>query len=251
MRPLSAAEMLSVWERGQARAPAERALALLAAACPEETADALAGLPVGRRDARLMVLREWTFGPRLASVAVCPACGDRLEIGAGVADLLVPVEEAPPDRLEVEVGGHRLALRLPDSRDLMALAGAGDLPALRRRLLGRCLLAVSRQGEPETDPLPDDFPDNLPDAVVGAAAARLAAADPQADVRLSLGCPACGHSWLAVFDIVTFFWREIETWAVRTLREVHTLATAYGWREVDSLALSPWRRQIYLQMVGG
>jgi hypothetical protein len=249
MRSLSAAEMLHVWERGQARPAAERALALLAAACPEETPDDLAGLPVGRRDARLMVLREWTFGPRLASVAACPACGDRLEISAGVADLLVPVEEPAPERLELEVGEHRLTLRLPDSRDLAALAAraapntldeAGDLPALRRLLLGRCLLAAS-----------NGPPDDLPDEVVEAAAARLAEADPQADVRLSLSCPACGHAWLAVFDIATFFWQEIEAWALRTLREVHTLALAYGWREPDILALSPWRRQIYLQMVGG
>lgn len=240
MRPLSAAEMLQVWERGQARPPVEKALALLAAACPEETLDELGGLPIGRRDARLMVLREWTFGPRLASVAACPACGDRLEISAGVADLLVRVEESPPERLELEVGERRLAFRLPDSRDLLVLAGAGDLPSLRRRLLGRCLLTAS-EGQP----------DDLPDEAVEAVAARMAEADPQADVRLSLSCPACGHAWLAVFDIVTFFWREIEAWALRTLREVHTLAAAYGWREAEVLALSPWRRQIYLQMVGG
>jgi hypothetical protein len=229
--------MLSVWERGQARPPVERALALLAAACPGETLDDLAALPVGRRDARLMVLREWTFGPRIAGLASCPACGDRVEMSAGVADLLVPVEEPPPARLEIRVGEHELALRLPDSRDLAALAGSGDLPSLRRRLLRCCLLA----GDSES----------LPDAVLAAAAEKLAEADPQADVRLSLACPACGHIWLAAFDIVAFFWREIDAWALRTLREIHTLALAYGWREPDVLALSPWRRRLYLQMVGG
>ena len=40
-------------------------------------------------------------------------------------------------------------------------------------------------------------------------------------------------------------------WAVRLLGEVHELASAYGWREHDVLALSPWRRQAYLQMVRG
>jgi hypothetical protein len=229
--------MLHVWEHGQARPPVERALALLAAACPGETLDDLAALPIGRRDARLMVLREWTFGPRIAGLASCPACGGRVEMSAGVADLLVPVEEPPPARLEIRVGEHELALRLPDSRDLAALAGSGDLPSLRRRLLRRCLLA----GDSES----------LPDAVLAAAAEKLAEADPQADVRLSLACPACGHIWLAAFDIVAFFWREIDAWALRTLREIHTLALAYGWREPDVLALSPWRRRLYLQMVGG
>ena len=78
---------------------------------------------------------------------------------------------------------------------------------------------------------------------------RMAQADPQANIQLALGCPACGHSWLALFDIVGFFWREIDTWARRVLRDIHTLALAYGWSEAEILALSPWRRQFYLEMV--
>ena len=52
-----------------------------------------------------------------------------------------------------------------------------------------------------------------------------------------------------MFDIVSFFWAEIDAWARRVLREVNVLARAYGWRESDILALSPVRRQIYLSMV--
>jgi hypothetical protein len=76
-------------------------------------------------------------------------------------------------------------------------------------------------------------------------------ADPQADVQLALTCPACGHQWEATFDIASFFWSEIDSWAHRILREVHTLASAYGWREADILAMSPQRRQLYLEMVSG
>jgi hypothetical protein len=65
-----------------------------------------------------------------------------------------------------------------------------------------------------------------------------------------MSCPACQHEWLAMFDILSFFWTEIEAWAYRTLRQVHTLASAYGWREADVLAISAWRRQRYLEMVG-
>ena len=52
------------------------------------------------------------------------------------------------------------------------------------------------------------------------------------------------------FDIVSFFWREIEEFAIRTLREIHALARAYGWAEDQILALSPTRRRCYLEMVG-
>ena len=241
MRPLSTSELLSVWERGQARPVAERALALLAAACPDETPDALARLSIGRRDALLMTLREWTFGPRLVSLAACPDCGERLELDMAVADLRVPSPGPAPERLEMTVDGYEIALRLPDSRDLAALSGEAGLPALRQRLLDRCLLSVRRRGKEAS----------LPEELAEAAVARLAEADPQADVHLDLSCPACGISWLAAFDIVTFFWREIEAWAARLLREVHALARAYGWSEGEILSLSPRRRQIYLQMVSG
>lgn len=79
----------------------------------------------------------------------------------------------------------------------------------------------------------------------------MARADPQADVRLAIACPSCGHQWQGIFDIVTFFWSEIESWASRILHEVHLLALAYGWHEREILALSPRRRQFYLDMVGG
>jgi hypothetical protein len=92
--------------------------------------------------------------------------------------------------------------------------------------------------------------DLLPADVLGAVEDQMAAADPQADVRLALSCPACGHQWQEVFDIVSFLWGEVQAWALRLLREVHTLASAYGWSEADILALSPQRRQMYLEMVG-
>jgi hypothetical protein len=84
------------------------------------------------------------------------------------------------------------------------------------------------------------------DEIVG----HMAQADPQADVQLALCCPRCSHEWQEVFDIVSFFWSEISAWTARILREVHTLACAYGWREADILAMSPGRRQCYLEMLG-
>ena len=78
---------------------------------------------------------------------------------------------------------------------------------------------------------------------------RMAAVDPQADIRLKVTCPACQHTWLASFDTVHFFWDEIDAWARRTLQEVHVLASAYGWSETDILKLSAWRRRAYIELV--
>jgi hypothetical protein len=79
----------------------------------------------------------------------------------------------------------------------------------------------------------------------------MAERDPQAELLLDLTCPACAHRWEAPFDIVPFFWTEIATEAKRLLREVHTLARSYGWREADVLAMSATRRRSYLEVLDG
>jgi hypothetical protein len=90
----------------------------------------------------------------------------------------------------------------------------------------------------------------LPAEVVEAIVNEMARRDPQADIRFALSCPDCAHQWEAIFDIVSFAWNEISAWAGRLMRQVHTLALAYGWREIDILAMSSWRRQAYLEMLG-
>ena len=77
----------------------------------------------------------------------------------------------------------------------------------------------------------------------------MAEADPQSHLELALSCPSCQLDWQSVFDIASYLWSEIETWALRILSEVHILASAYGWRETEILALSPLRRQLYLERV--
>ena len=244
MRPLSASELLVVWEHGLAQPPAQRALMLLAAACPDTPPEALAKLSIGQRDAHLLTLREWTFGPKLVSVATCPACGERLELTFNVADIQVATDAPPTEPLSVSVADYEVRFRLPNSLDVAAIAKNEDATAAGHLLLERCLLAAHHDGEERSI-------DQLPTNVVEAIVARMAQADPQADVQLALSCPVCGHQWQVTFDILSFFWKEITVWAPRILREVHLLASVYGWREADILSLSPWRRQLYLEMVSG
>ena len=85
--------------------------------------------------------------------------------------------------------------------------------------------------------------------MLAALAAEMSARDPQAEVLLDLTCPGVRREWQAVFDIAAYFWAELAAEAKRLLREVDALARAYGWREADILALSPRRRQAYLELV--
>lgn len=253
MRSPSASELLQVWERGLNQLPIQRALSLLATACPTTPLETLAQLSLGQRDACLLTLREWVFGSQLVSLATCPHCGDRLELTLNVADLRVAalpsvIQESAltaqgfcPDRFAVTVEGYEVEFRLPHSFDLAAIANH-PIDA-QQTLLNRCILAVHQQGEAQTV-------DQLSPAVRAAIVQQMAQIDPQADVQLSMTCPACTHQWQITFDIVSFFWSEINAWASRILGEVHILATAYGWAEADILSMSSFRRQCYLEKVG-
>jgi hypothetical protein len=229
---------------------------MLGAAYPDTSLDTLAMLSVGQRDGRLLTLRERIFGPRLVGVMTCPGCGERLEFTFDVADIRagdtqeVAHERGADGETQAEtthalaVTDYEVRFRLPNSFDLTAIAEEQDLVVARRQLFEHCLLAARHDGQEA------DF-DQLPAEVVDGIVEYMARADPQADVQLDMTCPMCSHPWRAAFDIVSFLWGEIEAWARRTLRQVHILASAYGWREADILAMSAGRRQLYLDMIGG
>lgn len=244
MRPPSTAELLDAWEQGSNAPPYRRALALLAAACPDLSFQEIGQLTIGQRDTLLLTLREWTFGSNLASVATCVACGERLEWTVNASDLRVAGHEANKSDLTLDINGYYVSFRLPNSADLEIVAQASEASTAQQSLLERCVTDARLEDKKLEIKC-------LPPEVTEAIARRMGEADPQADVQLDLSCPACGHRWQALLDIEVFFWTELCSWARGLLSEVHTLACAYGWREVDILNLTPWRRQYYMALVGG
>jgi hypothetical protein len=228
MRALSATELLSVWEAGRSQIPLQRALTMLAVACPEVSSDSLGRLTIGQRDARLLTLREITFGSEITGVTQCPECGEKIELSVNSPDIGPATETEVPNELVVQANGREVRVRLPTSTDLLAISTSEEL-------LERCLLNGGEHAS-------ENFL-----AMVGE---KMSSADPMADIALALDCPNCEHQWEAPFDIVAFLWHEISTAARRLLREVHTLASAYGWTQSEILALSPARRHAYLEMIG-
>lgn len=242
MQGLSAAKLLGAWETGIDQSPLQRALTLLVAACPDIPSEILAQLSIGERDARLLTLREQIFGSRLSSLVNCPCCNEALELGFDVSDIRAEAG-CEGDAMGFSAAEYEVSFRLPNSLDLFAIDERRDVILGRQLLFQRCVVTARHKGEN----CPADL---LPAEIIDRVAAQMSQADPQADVQLALSCPQCSHEWRAVFDIVSFFWAEISAWASRILREVHALASAYGWREADILAMSPRRRQCYLDMVG-
>jgi len=227
MRGLSTTEILSVWERGCGQPPVQRALTILAAANPDSSLESLAGLSVGQRDARLMKLRELTFGARFTGLANCPACDEKIELTFDAAAIRPAEEMEVPAEMELHVEGRELRFRMPTSADLMVVKNG-------EQLLSRCLLSGENHCSENT---------------IRAIGEKMSTADPMADMRLALSCASCGDQWEAAFDIVSFFWREIAAAARGVMREVHMLASAYGWSETEILALSQARRRFYLELL--
>jgi hypothetical protein len=241
---LTARDLLDLWERGLIQSPLQRALDLLAAAYPDLSLQQLRELPIGQRDLRLMAVREALFGQRLDCLTSCPACRERLELTFDIAQLrTTPHEAGVMETYSLATGDYEIQFRLPNSADLSHIAGLSDAAEARRSLFERCVHQASREGVPMVA-------GELPEEILQAAADRMAEIDPQADMQIALTCPACAQQWSAPFDIASYMWTEIHAWAVRLLHEIHRLASAYGWHEADILALSPMRRQFYLELIG-
>ncbi len=245
MRPLSAEHILRVWEIGQNQHPLDRALTLLTFALPNQTRSELATLSIGRRDAYLLTLRELTLGPQLNCYAECPNCGEQLEFTLEVGAIrLVDPEQSLALGYQFTLDSVELQFRLPDSIDLAAVMVTRNLEKASLQLMQRCLLQAQRDGQAIAF-------EELPEEAIAQLQTQMAAADPQAETLLDLACANCQHSWQVLFDIGEFFWAELNAQAKRLLREIHTLARAYGWSEADILAMSASRRKYHLELVSG
>lgn len=200
-----------------------------------------------------------------------------------IADDADASDDPEPWLLDVHADAAHVRLRLPTSADVLAVAqtGEGGLALLERCLIDVELEADAGDGNAADDCIPDmeaasrpqhprPSPGRALDArdeaglpgveppisarlsreTIDSISAAIAAADPLADLELDGVCPACRECWVAPFAIESFLWSELETWALSTLRDVHVLASAYGWSEPRILALSPARRAAYLELAG-
>src|SRR5947209_3483671 len=240
MPSLSASELISSWETSAGQHPVERAVTLLAA-WSREPREKTACLSIGRRDRQLGAIYESLFGPILNGFAECPGCAERLEYEIAVPKLHAEAEDRDQHQTTLMSGDILLHLRLPNSFDLIAVRECGDVESARKALGQRCVVdAHSGESAVAVETLAASTWDEI--------AARLAESDPGAETLIDLTCAVCRHNWQVMLDIECFLWARINALARRLLREVHILAQAYSWTEAEILALSPIRRQLYLEM---
>jgi hypothetical protein len=223
----------------------DKTLRLLGEACDINDYASVSRISIGERDARLLQLREWMFGKRLHNTADCPACGEKTEWETNTTALQL---QALPASLSVrtfnfEKDGYSIHFRLPDSNDIARAIIEKQGEESHKAVIIDCVLAANHQGKKISG-------NQLPIQLLEDIHQQMSVEDPQADIGMNIKCPACDHQWEARFDIVSFLWTEINSWAQRMLREIYVLARAFGWHEADILNMSPRRRQLYLQMLG-
>lgn len=240
MRVPDAAEILRIWEDGARATATQRSANLLAAVFPDLPPAELAGVNVGRRDAWLIALRQAMIGDAASGYAVCPRCQEAVEIEFDVSRLRIPEPETVESRLSID--GYVIDYRPIAIRDLLRLGWSQDVEAARMALVQAAVRGAWKNGR-----LVDAR--ELPEAVIEALGEAVRERDPQSEIAIRLGCPACGHSWRVHFDITHFFYKELATRARRTLDEVRQLAKGYGWSESDILGMTPVRRKAYLDLL--
>ena len=217
-------DVLNLLEMGIHRSSVEQALMILSMAYPDMTREQLAVLSIGERDARLLSVREHTFGSTLDVFTTCPSCQTQLELSLATANLRFPIPDGMHD------SGHEYTSRIHG-----------------RLVRYRCVQEVTDTDETHRQPF-SDYEAIFSPKFVAVLASQMAEQDPQAEVLLNLKCAECEHEWQSLFDIASFFWSELEAHAKRLLNEIYILARIYHWREQDILALTPARRKWYLEM---
>lgn len=235
MKPLNNREILQLWDQGYSLHPLDQGLLALATALPEHSPSALADWSLGRRNQALVQMRCACFGAQLAAWTSCSKCAEKLEFELDASLLAQGRKQADAEGPAVVLLDGQ-SFRLPTSRDLSRVAAIADAEEAARQLAAAC-----RTSPVATSALP----------ALEELGQQMSSADPMAEIAIELACPLCGHRNNAILDIANFLWAEIEAHAKRLLRDVHQLASAYGWSEREVLGLSENRRAAYLDMVYG
>ena len=239
--------------------PLEQATALLAR-CVTRLGDrdspdaaAINCLSLGDREALLLHVRRMTFGETINCLLQCPLCTEKMELQLAISELLLQASPDPLPRytqvFETEGALLRVTFRVPAAKDLAAAlhaAGGGPEVAVRALLLD-CVEDVRREsGSEEEAPLSwEEWPRDLALQI----SARIEELDPQAEIKLSAECAACGQEFSTSFDTGYYLFQELLNWQRRLYQEVHQLALVYHWSEAEILSMSPRKRRIYLDLL--
>ncbi len=193
-------------------------------------------LTISDRDRLLVALYRHHYGDRVEGAVRCGGCGEAFDLTLGVDELSGRLEDTDT-RLATGPDGEGAYLmpdgrrfRLPTPEDQRRVLGL-EPGAAAETLLRRCLL----EGDVAADR--------------GTLEAAMEAVGPVLDVDLVASCPECGAEQTVRFDIRVHLMGALASERRWLAREVHSIATAYGWSLEEILALMREDRRAYVQLI--
>ena len=213
--------------------PAFHRLVALLAVCNDR--DELAADTAGQRNRRYLALHRDLIGRNMEAQARCSRCETLCEFPLPRDAMLASPSADPKSTVSLSVGGKTYRFRVPNMTDIAALPKNLMPSEIGSALAQACLVEAGG---------------TLPDTVVRSLSAALDEADPLASPVFAVECEQCAESFSATVDLAGFVARELDLLLDRILRDVDRLARAYGWSELEILAIPSARRTRYLAMLG-
>lgn len=224
-----------------------RLVTALLAACRDDAAagavaeDTVLALTLaGRIGALAQVAARSGEGAELTLDLTCPVpwCGASLQADVPYEWLLsagLEAELAPAIEVELEPAA-RLRVRRPTGHDQQCWEGRGFSDAAQAE---RAMVASLC-----------DLPESaLTAEALAAVDAALEEHDPLTCFTVTAACPACGETQAHPIDLERRLLQLLQRRQHEMVREVHRLASRFGWDERTILALPAWRRRMYLQLI--
>jgi hypothetical protein len=199
---------------------------------PGEAAD----LAICDRDRLLAAIHRDAFGDRIEADVSCRSCGQVFEVSFSLAAFIDRIMGDGAKGIEGPDADGQFRLddidfRLPTTRDLVAVA---TLPPEERRaaLLARCVGSVPSGEEDALD-------------------AAMTTVGPTLDSDLDATCPHCAMEQHVRFSVESFLLRTLSNELRYLIREVHRVASAYGWTYETILALPRTDRRAFVRLIEG
>jgi hypothetical protein len=210
---------------------------------------------VGDRNYLILKLREMTFGKRVDAIFYCPNpdCGKPMDVTFSLDDIEVRRAPVPTRfvslRLDAASGNDPLdtiEFRLPTGGDQEAVAGISrrDEDQAVRALIARCVRPCGAQTPFDQGMIAEISPE-----AISRIETAMYERAPHADVEPEAVCPECKATFVAPFDMASFFMCEVRPDHQRLERDVHLLARRYHWAEHDILSLAIYKRRRYLRLI--
>jgi len=185
------------------------------------------------RDRVMAALLEHVTGPIVESTVSCRSCGEPFELSFTLADL---VRHRSGEQGDAVIAVNRgawsidgIGFRFPTGADERTARLEPDPAAVLRR---RCVDL-------------HDPSDRQLDAVESAMS-QLA---PILTTSIAGDCPECEHRHAVEFDVQRYTLALIQLGRERVLRDVHIIASAYGWTRADILGLRRSERRSYVDLI--